>query len=63
MKKLVFVMLLYISMIPLIGAAGFAWGYFNSMGVEMYYYNNPVDDTSAEQISDYSEPANAEYLM
>lgn len=61
MKKLVFVMLLYISMIPLIGAAGFAWGYFNSMGVEMYYYNNPVDDT--EQISDYSEPANAEYLM
>ena len=61
MKKLVFAMLMYISLIPLIGAGAFAFGYFYSAGVELYYFNNPVEDV--ETISDFSAPEDARYLM
>ena len=61
MRKLLIAIAFYLSLIPLTGAAAFAFGYCYSMGVELYYYNNPVD--GAEQISDFSEPENTEYLL
>lgn len=61
MKKLLIAMAFYLSLIPLTGAAAFAFGYGYSMGVELYYYNNPVEDV--EQISDFSAPEDARYLM
>ena len=62
LKRFIFVIALYISIIPLVGAGAFAFGYCYSMGVELYYFNNPVDG-NAEQISDFSEPEDAEYLL
>ena len=61
MRKILFIAALYLSLIPLIGASAFAFGYGYSAGVELYYFNNPVDEL--EEVSDYSEPANAEYFM
>ena len=62
MRKLLFAIAFYISIIPLIGVSAFAFGYFYSAGVEMYYFNNPVEDV--ETISDFdSESEDAKYLM